>query len=191
MPVAQDGYPVANLEDLIQAVADIDNPDAPFSQKADDAEKALDIGFGRQDGALCHGNTQERLARGPLHALPGRVPGALQGLDKARTVERHGADQVKVWRRSYDIPPPALDLGVAARLRVDLLGPEVLDDRHGPLAENIFLKDIRQARLRIDGKEQHPLALEVRDLHRLAVDQQIGEPEIAMDEAEARKELGL
>ena len=34
--------------------------------------------------------------------------GALQGLDKAETVARHGAEQVKVWRRSYDIPPPAL-----------------------------------------------------------------------------------
>jgi 2,3-bisphosphoglycerate-dependent phosphoglycerate mutase len=35
--------------------------------------------------------------------------GALQGLDKAQTVEKHGADQVKIWRRSYDIPPPALE----------------------------------------------------------------------------------
>ncbi len=35
--------------------------------------------------------------------------GALQGLDKAQTVEKHGAEQVKIWRRSYDIPPPALD----------------------------------------------------------------------------------
>jgi len=34
--------------------------------------------------------------------------GALQGLDKAQTVEKHGAEQVKVWRRSYDIPPPPL-----------------------------------------------------------------------------------
>ncbi len=34
--------------------------------------------------------------------------GALQGLDKAATVERHGAEQVKIWRRSYDIPPPPL-----------------------------------------------------------------------------------
>ncbi|HQR48987.1 MAG TPA: 2,3-bisphosphoglycerate-dependent phosphoglycerate mutase, partial [Steroidobacteraceae bacterium] len=34
--------------------------------------------------------------------------GALQGLDKAKTVERHGAEQVKIWRRSYDIPPPPL-----------------------------------------------------------------------------------
>jgi len=35
--------------------------------------------------------------------------GALQGMDKAETTARHGADQVKIWRRSYDIPPPALD----------------------------------------------------------------------------------
>lgn len=36
--------------------------------------------------------------------------GALQGLDKAQTVEKHGEAQVKIWRRSYDIPPPALDV---------------------------------------------------------------------------------
>jgi len=32
--------------------------------------------------------------------------GALQGLDKKQTAEQYGLDQVKVWRRSYDIPPP-------------------------------------------------------------------------------------
>ena len=34
--------------------------------------------------------------------------GALQGLDKAQTTAKHGAEQVKIWRRSYDIPPPPL-----------------------------------------------------------------------------------
>jgi 2,3-bisphosphoglycerate-dependent phosphoglycerate mutase len=34
--------------------------------------------------------------------------GALQGLDKAATTAKFGAAQVKIWRRSYDIPPPAL-----------------------------------------------------------------------------------
>jgi 2,3-bisphosphoglycerate-dependent phosphoglycerate mutase len=34
--------------------------------------------------------------------------GALQGLDKAQTVALHGAAQVKSWRRSYDVAPPAL-----------------------------------------------------------------------------------
>ncbi len=36
--------------------------------------------------------------------------GALQGLNKAETAAKFGDAQVKVWRRSYDIPPPALDL---------------------------------------------------------------------------------
>lgn len=35
--------------------------------------------------------------------------GALQGLNKKETAERHGAEQVLMWRRSYDIPPPALE----------------------------------------------------------------------------------
>jgi 2,3-bisphosphoglycerate-dependent phosphoglycerate mutase len=38
-----------------------------------------------------------------------RMYGALQGLNKAETAERHGEDQVKIWRRSYDVPPPPLD----------------------------------------------------------------------------------
>ena len=37
--------------------------------------------------------------------------GALQGLNKAETAARHGEAQVKIWRRSYDIPPPALEPG--------------------------------------------------------------------------------
>ena len=36
--------------------------------------------------------------------------GALQGLDKAETAARHGDAQVKIWRRSYDLPPPPLTL---------------------------------------------------------------------------------
>ena len=35
--------------------------------------------------------------------------GALQGLNKAETAEKYGDEQVHIWRRSYDIPPPALD----------------------------------------------------------------------------------
>ena len=34
--------------------------------------------------------------------------GALQGLNKAQTAEKYGEQQVKIWRRSYDIRPPAL-----------------------------------------------------------------------------------
>ena len=37
--------------------------------------------------------------------------GGLTGLDKAETAARHGDDQVKVWRRSFDVPPPAQEKG--------------------------------------------------------------------------------
>lgn len=47
----------------------------------------------------------------PVHRswrLNERHYGALQGLNKAETAAKHGDEQVKKWRRSYDIPPPAL-----------------------------------------------------------------------------------
>ena len=47
----------------------------------------------------------------PVHRhwrLNERHYGALQGLNKAETAARHGEQQVKVWRRSYDTPPPPL-----------------------------------------------------------------------------------
>jgi 2,3-bisphosphoglycerate-dependent phosphoglycerate mutase len=40
-----------------------------------------------------------------------RMYGGLTGLDKAETAAKHGADQVKIWRRSYDIPPPPIERG--------------------------------------------------------------------------------
>ena len=48
----------------------------------------------------------------PVHRcwrLNERHYGALQGLNKAETAERYGDAQVKLWRRSYDVPPPALE----------------------------------------------------------------------------------
>ncbi|MBM3739709.1 MAG: 2,3-diphosphoglycerate-dependent phosphoglycerate mutase [Acidobacteria bacterium] len=50
----------------------------------------------------------------PVHRawqLNERHYGALQGLNKAETAEKFGEAQVKIWRRSYDIPPPPLDPG--------------------------------------------------------------------------------
>jgi 2,3-bisphosphoglycerate-dependent phosphoglycerate mutase len=47
----------------------------------------------------------------PVHQswrLNERHYGALQGLNKTETVQRHGEAQVKIWRRSYDVRPPAL-----------------------------------------------------------------------------------
>ncbi|HXV85648.1 MAG TPA: 2,3-diphosphoglycerate-dependent phosphoglycerate mutase [Gemmatimonadales bacterium] len=47
----------------------------------------------------------------PVHhswRLNERHYGALQGLNKAETAAQHGEGQVKIWRRSYDVPPPPL-----------------------------------------------------------------------------------
>lgn len=48
----------------------------------------------------------------PVHKewrLNERHYGALQGLNKAETAARHGEEQVKIWRRSYDTPPPPME----------------------------------------------------------------------------------
>ncbi|GAB4477983.1 MAG: 2,3-diphosphoglycerate-dependent phosphoglycerate mutase [Erythrobacter tepidarius] len=45
--------------------------------------------------------------------------GGLTGLDKAETAAKHGDEQVKIWRRSFDIPPPVLEAGSAFDLSGD------------------------------------------------------------------------
>jgi 2,3-bisphosphoglycerate-dependent phosphoglycerate mutase len=45
--------------------------------------------------------------------------GGLTGLDKAETAAKHGDDQVKIWRRSFDIPPPVLEAGSEFDLGAD------------------------------------------------------------------------
>ncbi len=45
--------------------------------------------------------------------------GGLTGLDKAETAAKHGEAQVKIWRRSFDIPPPPLEAGSAYDLSAD------------------------------------------------------------------------
>ncbi len=50
----------------------------------------------------------------PVHKswrLNERHYGALQGLNKAETAAKYGDEQVHLWRRSYDVPPPSLDEG--------------------------------------------------------------------------------
>jgi len=45
--------------------------------------------------------------------------GALQGLNKSETASKYGEDQVQIWRRSYDIPPPFLDMNDERHPRFD------------------------------------------------------------------------
>lgn len=56
--------------------------------------------------------------------------GALQGLNKAEMAAKYGEEQVKLWRRSYDVPPPPLDWEDARHPRFDrryaFLDPKIL-----------------------------------------------------------------
>ena len=53
--------------------------------------------------------------------------GALQGLNKAETTAQHGADQTKIWRRSFDIPPPPLQADDDRHPRNDLRYQEIAE----------------------------------------------------------------
>ncbi|MEP6884509.1 MAG: 2,3-diphosphoglycerate-dependent phosphoglycerate mutase [Gammaproteobacteria bacterium] len=64
--------------------------------------------------------------------------GDLQGLDKAQTVAKHGEQQVKIWRRSYDIPPPPLGLDDPRHPRFD---PRYADVDAALLPASESLKD--------------------------------------------------
>ena len=69
----------------------------------------------------------------PIHhswRLNERHYGALQGLNKAETAAKYGDAQVKVWRRAYDTPPPALEDG-DPRIEAD-------DPRYGDMAPGEF-----------------------------------------------------
>ncbi|MEO6468421.1 MAG: 2,3-diphosphoglycerate-dependent phosphoglycerate mutase [Acidimicrobiia bacterium] len=52
--------------------------------------------------------------------------GDLQGKDKKQTTEEFGADQVKIWRRSFDVPPPRLEWDVSADPRYAAIPPDVI-----------------------------------------------------------------
>ncbi|MFW6052090.1 MAG: 2,3-diphosphoglycerate-dependent phosphoglycerate mutase [Myxococcota bacterium] len=83
--------------------------------------------------------------------------GALQGLNKKETAERHGDDQVHVWRRSYDVPPPPLEASDDRHPRHDpryhALPPDVLPateclkdvvDRMLPYWYDAMVPDVRR-----------------------------------------------
>ena len=67
-------------------------------------------------------------------ALNERFYGDLQGLNKEDTAKRYGADQVKIWRRSYDVPPPN---GEALKNTAE---------RTLPFFERCIMGDIRQGK---------------------------------------------
>jgi len=67
-----------------------------------------------------------------------RSYGALQGLNKAETAAKHGEAQTKIWRRSFDIPPPALTVDDERHPSHD---PRYKDLKPGDLPLTESLKD--------------------------------------------------
>jgi len=63
--------------------------------------------------------------------------GGLTGLDKSETAARHGDEQVKIWRRSFDIPPPASEPGSAFDLTNDRRYAGVTIPSHESLKDTI------------------------------------------------------
>ncbi len=62
--------------------------------------------------------------------------GALQGLNKAETAQKYGDEQVHIWRRSYDVPPPALEKSDERYAGNDELYKD-LDESQIPLTESL------------------------------------------------------
>lgn len=76
----------------------------------------------------------------PVHKswkLNERHYGALQGLNKAETAEKYGEDQVKIWRRSFDVTPPALEADDERNPRTQEQYRDVADKSVLPLTESL------------------------------------------------------
>ena len=60
-------------------------------------------------GTVLKGIGQEDLPVEKTWRLNERHYGGLTGLNKAETAAKHGEEQVKIWRRSFDVPPPPME----------------------------------------------------------------------------------
>ncbi len=117
------GQSIWNVENLFTGWHDVDLSDQGRREAADAGQQVLKEGL-VLDVAFCSVlkrairtlwimlDVMDRMWTPTEYnwRLNERHYGALQGLNKAQTVEKHGEAQVKIWRRSYDIPPPALTL---------------------------------------------------------------------------------
>lgn len=111
-----------NLDNRFTGWYDVDLTDQGRNEAADAGKRLLNEGY-RFD--VCYTSVLKRAIRTlwiildqmdlmqiPVHRqwrLNERHYGGLQGLNKAETAAEHGDEQVLIWRRSYDVPPPALE----------------------------------------------------------------------------------
>lgn len=126
------GQSVWNLENRFTGWVDVDLTEEGVKQARRGGELLAQAGF-KPDFACT--SLLKRAIRTLWFALEGvdrvwvpvektwllneRHYGALTGLNKAETTQKHGEEQVTIWRRSYDIPPPALDTSDERHPRFD------------------------------------------------------------------------
>lgn len=138
-----------NLQNRFTGWADVDLSETGI-QEAKDAGKALLSQ--KIDFDLCFTSYQKRAIKTLKYILEEldmlylpvvktwklneRHYGALQGLNKAETAKKYGEEQVHIWRRSFDIQPPAMDKEDERSARKDPKYKE-LKDSEIPLAESL------------------------------------------------------
>ena len=138
-----------NLENRFTGWKDVDITEAGVAEARKGAQALMKAGF---DFDLCYTSVLKRAIRTRWTILDEmdrmwlpvvrdwrlneRHYGALQGLNKAETAQKHSEEQVFIWRRSFDVPPPSLELGderwPGADRRYAMLPPKAI-----PLAESL------------------------------------------------------
>ena len=122
-----------NLENRFTGWTDVDLTDTGVEQAKASGRLLRDEGY---DFDLCYCSVLKRATRTLWHCLDEldrtwlpvthswrlneRHYGGLQGLNKAETAKKFGDAQVLTWRRSYDVPPPPLELGDPRSERADI-----------------------------------------------------------------------
>ncbi|HEY8355866.1 MAG TPA: 2,3-diphosphoglycerate-dependent phosphoglycerate mutase [Ramlibacter sp.] len=122
-----------NLENRFTGWTDVDLTETGIAQAKAAGRLLADEGW---EFDACHTSMLKRATRTLWHCLDEmdrtwlpvvhswrlneRHYGALQGLNKAETARKFGDEQVMVWRRSYDTPPPALEPGDTRSERGDI-----------------------------------------------------------------------
>ena len=110
--------------------------------------------------------------------------GGLQGLNKAETAKKYGEAQVKIWRRSYDIPPPPLDYDDAMHPRFERryahLDPVVLPsteslattlDRVMPFWANVIVPHLKDGKTVLIAAHGNSLRALVKHLNKISNDE--------------------
>ena len=121
------GQSTWNLENLFTGWEDVDLTEKGESEAVRGGELLAEHGV---LPTVLHTSLQKRAIRTAELALPAcdrswipvrrswrlneRHYGALQGKDKKETTDEFGADKVKIWRRSFDVPPPPLEWDASA-----------------------------------------------------------------------------